>query len=141
MKEQMEWCYCIVVKGGYNHGEFHSLDATNYEDAKKEALEYAEGYVDAEERIVSIEIAKSQLFSVESFFKADSLLDYIEDYILNEEGEYAEPYANELYSVPAEAKQELTDLMVSWARKHKLEPTFYRVYDQEDITELFKSKK
>jgi hypothetical protein len=137
MKEQIEWCYCIQISNGYNAGEFHSLDATNYEDAKKETLEIAKGYIDSKERIKSIQIAKSERVEVEAYFKAESLLDYIEDYVLNEEGEYAEPYAEELHSVSEDAKQELTDFMVSWAKKYNLQPSFSRVYEEEDITSFF----
>ena len=73
-------------------------------------------------------VQKTQHFK--SYFKAEDLLESINEYAYNECGDLAEDY---LQALPQEVIDDLESSVCQWADKHKLNPTWFMV---EDVVEV-----
>ena len=91
--------------------------------------DYDESQV-SEMKTITIYKGTKKLQEFEQFFDVNSLLETINENAYESCGEAADDY---LMHVTKEAKEDLNNLILSWANKHKLQPSFFMVEDIKEV--------
>ena len=110
--------------------EWMSADECPHEIAQRQYHEMSDGEIKG---LVEVTIFKGkkvrQKFA--NFFSVENLIDEMQERAYDCIDECAEDYLND---VTDEQKGELGKLVIEWAAKHSIEPSFYLVEDIEEYT-------
>ncbi len=113
--------YCYSFDEESYHGKYDTR-----EEALAEALSENNSYAESN-RFSNIYTAECDTKFFVEFLQLDSLWECMSNVAYDEIGEFSEGWPE----VSEDAEKELTDFMVEWAKKYKLEPTFYGVINIE----------
>lgn len=115
MREEGKWCT--------------STDGENYDsdffDTETEAvMDYFRDNPDVE----GVHVGQATMISVETVVDEESIIEMIGEHACEEWGEWAESWWEDISS-NRKFREEVGEALVSLFKKHKLEPTFWSIYN------------